>query len=121
MGSNSRQTPSPQDMASDLTRMPIDWLHWTIVTVVFGITGVLSLLFSRFLLGGILDLEGGFWSGPWSYRIAYLLLIPPFYSVALVVVGTFFGKHAYFRQRVLRMWSRLLPASKHSRKLVGRR
>ena len=106
-----------QDMASDLTRTSVDWLHWTIVTVVFGVTGILSLLFSRFLLGGILHLEGGLWSGPWSYRIAYLLLIPPFYSVALVVVGTFFGKHAYFKRHVVRTWSRLLPRRRRSRRI----
>ena len=104
-------------MASDLTRTSVDWLHWTIVTVVFGVTGILSLLFSRFLLGGILHLEGGLWSGPWSYRIAYLLLIPPFYSVALVVVGTFFGKHAYFKGRVVRIWGRLLPRGRRSRRI----
>ena len=100
-------TPSPQDTASGRVLSSVDWLHWGIVTVVFGITGVLSLLFSRFLLNGILQLEGGLWSGPWSFRIAYLLMIPPFYSVALVVVGTFFGKHAYFRKRVARTWGHL--------------
>ena len=86
-----------------------DWRHWTIVIVVFGITGTLSMLFGRFMLTDVLHLEGGFWSGPWSYRIAYLLLITPFYSVTLVVVGTLFSKHTYFRQRVLSAWGRLLP------------
>ena len=108
---------SQQDMASDLTRASFDWFHWTIVAVVFGITGVLSLMFSRVLLNGMLHLEGGLWSGPWSYRIVYLLLIPPFYSVALVVVGTFFGKHAYFRRRVVRTWGRLLPRWRRSRSI----
>jgi len=108
---------SQREMASDLTRTSVDWFNWTIVTVVFGVTGVLSVLFSRFLLSGILHLEGGLWSGPWSYRIVYLLLIPPFYSVALVVVGTFFGKHAYFRRRVVRMWGRLLPRGRRSRSI----
>ena len=114
-------TPSPQDTAPGRAHSSVDWFHWAIVTVVFSITGVLSLLFSRFLLSGILHLEGGIWSGPWSFRIAYLLVIPPFYSVALVVVGTFFGKHTYFRQRVVRTWGRLLPRSTHSRSILGRR
>jgi len=93
----------------DRPRKPVDWLHLTIVLVVFSITGTLSMLFSRFVLSSALDLEGGFWAGPWSYRIAYLLLVPPFYSVTLVAVGTLFGKHAYFKKRVLGMWVRLLP------------
>ena len=110
-----------RDTASGRAHTLVDRFHWAIVSVVFSITGLLSLLFSRFLLSGILHLEGGFWSGPWLYRVAYLLVIPPFYSVALVVVGTFFGKHAYFRQRVARTWGRLLPRSTHSRNIFGRR
>ena len=64
---------------------------------------------SRFLLNSILHLEGSVYSGPWSYRIAYLLLISPLYSITLVAVGTLFGRHVYFKQRVLRMWGHLLP------------
>ena len=92
-----------------------DWRHWVIVIVVFGITGSLSMLFSQFMLRGVLHLEGNVWSGPWSYRITYLLLIPPFYSVTLIVVGTLFGKHAYFKKRVWHMWGLLLPRSMRSR------
>ena len=84
-------------------------LHWTTVIIVFSFTGTFSLLFSRLLLNDILHLDGNLWSGQWSYRIAYLLLIPPIYSVTLVAVGTLLGKHSYFKKRVLRMWSRLLP------------
>ena len=80
----------------------------------FSITGTISMLFSRFLLGDILQLEGNVWSGPWSYRIAYLLLNRPLYSVTLVAVGTLFGKHAYFKDKVLRMWGRLLPRRMHN-------
>ena len=93
----------------DWLRQPIDWLHLAIVVAVFSITGFLSALFSGFLLRDILQLDGGVWSGPWSYRIAYLVLIPPSYSVTLVLVGTLVGRHSYFKQRVLRMWGRLLP------------
>lgn len=35
--------------------------------------------------------------GPWSYRIASLVLMTPMYSALLVIVGTVFGRHAYFR------------------------
>ncbi len=108
--------PSPQDTApSDPTRKPVDWLHFTIIIVVFSITGILSVLFSRLLLKDLLDLDGDVWSGPWSYRIAYLVLIPPSYSVILVAVGTLFGKHSYFKQRVLRMWGVLLLRRIYSR------
>ena len=88
---------------------PVDWLHWTIVVIVFSITGVLSMSLSRLLLRDILQLDGDLWSGPWSYRLAYLLLILPFYPVTLVAVGTLLGKHAYFKRRVLHMWGCLLP------------
>lgn len=96
-------------------KQPVDWLHYAVVTLVFSITGSLSILVSQFVLTDILHLEGGVWSGPWSFRIAYLLLVPPFYSVTLVVVGTLFGKQAYFQWRVLGMWGRLLPRRVRSR------
>ena len=88
---------------------PVDWLHWTIVVVAFSLTGTLSMVLGRFLFRSVLQLDGDLWSGPWSYRLAYLLLILPVYSVTLVAVGTLLGKHAYFKRRVLRMWGCLLP------------
>ena len=97
----------------DWVRQPIDWLHIAIVLAVFSITGFLSALFSGFLLRDILQLEGGIWSGPWSYRIAYVVLITPSYSAMLVLVGTLAGKHTYFKQRVLRMWGRMLLKRGH--------
>jgi len=106
-------TSSSEDIgAPDRSRKPVDWVHWTIVLVVFGITGSLSVLLGQLLLKNFLNLEGEFWAGPWSYRIAYLLLIAPVYSVTLVLVGTLFGKHAYFKQKVLHMWGYLLPRRK---------
>ena len=86
------------------------WRHWLLVLVVFGITGSLTVLFSRFLMQDILNLQGGLISGPWSYRIVYVALIPPFYSLTLVTVGTIFGKGEYFRSRVVQMWLRFLPS-----------
>jgi len=88
---------------------PVDWTHWTIVVIVFSLTGTLSMLLGRFLLRRVLQLDGDLWSGPWSYRLSYLLLILPVYSVTLVAVGTLLGKHAYFKQRVSHMWGCLLP------------
>lgn len=86
-----------------------DIWHYPVVVVVFAITGTLALFLSRWLLSGILGLEGSLWSGPWAYRVAYVVLIPPSYSVILVVVGTMFGKRDYFGRRVKRMWARTLP------------
>ena len=86
-----------------------DLRHWLIVMIVFGITGFSALVFSRLLFNVILGMEGSLWSGPWSYRVLYLSVIPPFYSAMLVLVGSIFGKRQYFMSRVLRMWSRLVP------------
>ena len=73
---------------TERTRISRDVRHYVIVIVVFGITGSIALLLARALLEGLLGLEGSLWSGPWSFRIAYLLLIPPSYSATLIVVGT---------------------------------
>ena len=77
--------------------------------IVFGITGFSALVFSRLLLNVILGIDGSLWSGPWSYRIIYLSVMPLFYSVTLVLVGAVFGKRDYFATRVLRMWGRPIP------------
>lgn len=89
---------------TDRTRKSIDWLHWAIVIIVYSATGSFSMLFSDFLLSDALRLRGEFWSGPWSYRIGYLLVVPLLYSVTLVVFGTLLGKHSYFKQHVRHMW-----------------
>ncbi len=103
--------PAPTDDANR------DWLHWLIVIVVFSITGSAAVVVARVVLHDALGLEGGFWAGPWSYRLTYLALIPPCYSVMLVMVGTLLGKGTYFRRRVVKMWSRLLPRSLRQRVL----
>ncbi len=84
-------------------------LHWLVVFVVFGLTGALTVQLSGLLLRQLLGLEGSFWGGPWSYRLVYLLLIPPCYSALLATIGALLGKGPYFRARVVRMWRRLLP------------
>jgi len=87
----------------------VNWTQWTTVVIVFSLTGTLSMLLSGLVLRGFLQLNGDLWSGPWSYRLAYLMLMMPLYSVTLVAVGTLLGKHAYFKRRVLHMWACLLP------------
>lgn len=54
----------------------------------------------------VLGLEGNFKDGPWSYRICSLVIMSPIYSVLLVMVGTTFGRHAYFRHFSVKMLSR---------------
>ncbi len=90
-------------------------LHWVIVIAVFSITGSLAVRLSGLVLKDVLGLEGSFWGGgflggSWTYRLVYLLLIPPAYSTLLAIIGTLFGKGPYFRARVVKMWRRLLPA-----------
>ncbi len=85
--------------------------HYAVLFLVFGVTGGLTVLVSRLALNGLLGLEGSLLSGPWSYRLVYLALIPPAYSAILLTVGTLMGKRAYFQRRVVRLWGWLLPAS----------
>lgn len=87
-----------------------DLKHWLIVILVFSVTGSLSVLVSRLVLREILGLEGSLTAGPWSFRIVYLLLIPPTYSMMLVAIGTVAGKRDYFLPFALRIWGRFLPA-----------
>lgn len=92
-----------------------NFLNWVIVLAVYGITGTLATLLSRFILNGALNMEGSFVTGSWAYRGIYILIIPPLYSLMLIAVGSAFGKHLYFRQRVLKMWSRLLPSKRFTK------
>ena len=90
------------------TGKALEAFHYLQVLVVFAITGSLTVMLSKLLLQGLFGLEGSFFSGPWSFRVGYLLTIPPSYSVILVVIGTLFGKRQYFTLRVLRIWGRPL-------------
>ena len=85
--------------------------HYGLILLAFGVTGGLTVLFSRLALNGLLGLDGSLVSGPWSYRLIYLALIPPVYSATLLAVGTLLGKRAFFQRRVVRLWGWALPAS----------
>ena len=54
----------------------------------------------------VLGLEGSFKDGPWAYRISTIVIMSPLYSILLVMVGTVFGRHAYFRFFSVKMLSR---------------
>ena len=94
---------------SSRPRIPSAVLHGAIVLLVFGITGSITVVLSRLLLGALPGVDGSLRDGPWSYRAAYVLLITPSYSVTLIAVGSLFGKRAFFQARVVRMWGLLLP------------
>ena len=96
----------PMPRKAEYTR---DLRHWLIVMIVFGITGLSAVVFSRLLLNVILGMNGSLWSGPWSYRIVYLAVIPRFYYAMLILVGSIFGKREYFMQRMVKVWSRFIP------------
>ena len=85
--------------------------HYAVIFLVFGVTGGLTVFLSRLVLNGLLGLDGSLLSGPWSYRLVYLALIPPVYSATLLAVGTLMGKRAFFQRRVVRLWGWALPAS----------
>jgi len=88
------------------------WWDKLVVFTVFAITGSATMYFVRPLLGSVFGLEGSFLEGPWSYRLAYVLLITPTYTAMLLAVGTLFGRRAFFLQSIKRIWGRLLPFKK---------
>ena len=76
-----------------------DALHYPVVMLVFAVNGALVAYLGHPLLNDVIGIEGSLWSGPWGYRVVHLALIPPMYSVLLLVTGTLFGKRAYFTMR----------------------
>lgn len=54
----------------------------------------------------VLGLQGSLREGPWSYRICSIVIMTPIYASLLVVVGTVFGRHAYFRHFSVKIFSR---------------
>ncbi|CAG8644411.1 21160_t:CDS:2 [Cetraspora pellucida] len=86
------------------------WKEWTIIFIVFGITGSTTVRIVRPVVTNVLGIDGGFIDGPWTYRISYLCITIPLYSIILLIVGTLFGRHAYFKKIVLRMYGRFIPS-----------
>ena len=90
-------------------RQAWDALHYPVVMLVFAVNGALAASLGHVLLNDVIGVEGSLWGGPWGYRALHVARIPPMYSALLVVTGTVFGKGAYFRMRVRRVWGRVLP------------
>jgi hypothetical protein len=53
-----------------------------------------------------LGIQGSLKDGPWTYRICSLVIMSPIYGMLLVLVGTAFGRHSYFRHFSVKMFSR---------------
>jgi hypothetical protein len=91
--------------------MPERWtLPWyremVLISTVFAITGSSTMVVVRPAVSNVLGLKGSLKDGPWSYRICSLVIMTPIYATLLVLVGTVFGRHHYFRHFSVKMWSR---------------
>jgi hypothetical protein len=85
-----------------------------IIFTVFGVTGSSSLYLVRPTLHNLFGMQGSMKEGPWSYRLTYLAICMPAYSIMLVSIGTLAGRHAYFKKIAMRMWGRFLPSKYRS-------
>ncbi|GES94510.1 4-hydroxyphenylpyruvate dioxygenase-like protein [Rhizophagus clarus] len=86
------------------------WKEWTIIIAVFGITGSTTVRIVRPIVTNVFGVEGSFLEGPWSYRLTYLSITLPLYSIILLGVGTIFRRYNYFKKIVFRMWGRFIPS-----------
>jgi len=94
----------PKDMPP---RNTFQWYREMILlSTVFAITGSSTMFLVRPAVSEILGLQGSMKDGPWSYRIASLVIMTPLYSILLVGVGTVFGRHFYFKHFSVKMLSR---------------
>ncbi|KAG0338905.1 hypothetical protein BG000_003182 [Podila horticola] len=84
------------------------WLEWIIIIVVFSVTGSSTMMVVKPLMKA-LGITGTLGAGPWSYRIAYIVLTFPLYSCMLLLVSSLVCRRQYFEHILIRMWSRLLP------------
>jgi len=89
---------------------PRGTLKWygemVLICTVFAITGTSTMVLVRPAVSEGLGLRGSLKDGPWSYRICSLVIMTPLYSAMLVLVGTVFGRHFYFRHFAVKMFSR---------------
>jgi hypothetical protein len=95
--------------------------HWkedkveaAVLFCVFGVTGSSSVAFVRPALKKV-GIDGTLLDGPWSYRIASVLIISPIYACILVTVGTLSGRHIFFANMGRKILSRFMPSSAASK------
>ncbi len=76
-----------------------------IIFLVFAITGMLSMVVSRFVFELFhLTKEDPFW----LRAIVYIVTVLPAYQVILLVVGTIFGQHKFFKNFLKIMLGRFM-------------
>mmetsp|Transcript_26245 Transcript_26245/g.38426 ORF Transcript_26245/g.38426 Transcript_26245/m.38426 type:complete len:230 (+) Transcript_26245:189-878(+) len=95
---------APKEMPPRYT--PKWYGEMVLLCTVFAITGSSTMVLVRPAVSEVLGLQGSMKDGPWSYRICSLVIMTPLYSALLVLVGTVFGRHAYFRHFSVKMFSR---------------
>eukprot|EP00545_Synedropsis_sp_CCMP1620_P009863 CAMPEP_0119015472 /NCGR_PEP_ID=MMETSP1176-20130426/11096_1 /TAXON_ID=265551 /ORGANISM="Synedropsis recta cf, Strain CCMP1620" /LENGTH=190 /DNA_ID=CAMNT_0006968767 /DNA_START=114 /DNA_END=689 /DNA_ORIENTATION=- len=89
------------------TKGSFQWYReMVLLCTVFAITGSSTMFLVRPAMSEGLGLKGSFRDGPWSYRIGSVVIMTPLYAALLVVVGTTFGRHTYFRHFAVKMFSR---------------
>eukprot|EP01096_Ripella_sp_DP13-Kostka_P011350 TRINITY_DN4565_c0_g2_i9.p1 TRINITY_DN4565_c0_g2~~TRINITY_DN4565_c0_g2_i9.p1 ORF type:complete len:194 (-),score=45.45 TRINITY_DN4565_c0_g2_i9:92-673(-) len=85
------------------------WWDRIIICTVFAIAGSSTSQLKPLLT--YMGLEGSMIEGPWSYRIGYVLVLTPAYSVILLTLGALSGRLPFFKTTLLRIWGRFLPKS----------
>ncbi|KAF9896776.1 hypothetical protein BX616_006778, partial [Lobosporangium transversale] len=63
------------------------WIEWIIIFIVFSVTGSSTMLVVKPLMKA-LGLTGSLGQGPWSFRIAYVVLTLPLYSCMLLLISS---------------------------------
>ena len=56
--------------------------------------------------------ETGLINGPMHYRMLYVMLMTPTYSLCLYTTSVIFNRRNFFAFVIWRMWNRFLPSSK---------
>jgi len=83
------------------------WAEQALICTVFAITGSSAMFFVRPLVTDVLGMKGTWRDGPWSFRVANLVLVTPCYTALLLTFGTLFGRQVFFKRVVGRMWGRV--------------
>jgi hypothetical protein len=108
------QTTFPQRRRRDPwgNRFSRSWYQeGMLVLAVFSLTGTATVNLRKRLVQAIkqnfgVDLSQ-MMSSSWSIWLMSFTLTMPLYYTLLFVIGTLFGRHAYFSRFALRMWHRL--------------
>jgi len=104
-----KKVPASYDSEVLLEQYSTDWWRDRLmILLVFSLTGTTVVRIVRPFLNKVVGLQGSLWAGPWKFRLIYVCCTMPTYSCVLILIGTIFGRHLYFRNFAARMWSRIL-------------